>query len=89
MAPGSIPCPLAFANVTNDMSEVTIHGFGATSFTACPMVNSTRVPEQWQVYANIQNASVPQLGTNVSSCLDFKVFGVKYIGDTPTAYGYV
>lgn len=89
MAPGSIQCPLTFADVTTDVSEVSVHRLGATSFTACPMINSTRVPEQWQVYVNIRNATVPIPGDDISSCLDFDAVGVRYIGDTPAAFGYV
>lgn len=89
MAPDSIQCPLAFADVTTDVSEVTVHGFGATSFAACPMLNSTRVPEQWQVYVNIRNASVPLPDATISSCLEFEAVGVRFVGETPAAYGYV
>lgn len=90
IAPGSISCPLKSEIFNSELSEVLVSGFGATTFMACPMINSTRVPEQWQVYANIPNATVPLLHANSSSCLAFEAIGVKVdLGDSPAAYGYV
>lgn len=90
MAPGSIQCPITYKGVGDDVSEAYLHGFGASGFMACPMVNSTNVPEQWQVYVNTSNASVPILNGTASSCLEFEAFGVKFdLGKTPAAYGYL
>ncbi|KAK5090842.1 hypothetical protein LTR05_001019 [Lithohypha guttulata] len=78
MVPGSISCPLSYTEVRDsDASEVRIAGFGATSFMACPMLTTTRVKQQWQVYANTLNASTPLRHENDTTCWVFEAVGVE------------
>lgn len=90
MAPDSIQCPLSFKEYGDDVSEASIHGFGATSFMACPMIGNEQIPQQWEVYANITNATVPLRNATTAPCLSFEAIGVKYnLGKTSAAFEYV
>lgn len=90
MAPDSIQCPLTFKEYGEDVSEASIHGFGARGFMACPMIGDEQIPEQWEVYADISNATVPLRNGTTFSCLSFEAIGVKYnLGKTPAAFGYL
>lgn len=90
MAPGSIQCPLAFEEYGDNVSEALIHGFGAKGFMACPMIGDVQIPEQWEVYADVPNTTVPLRGRNASSCLSFEAIGVNYnLGNNPAAFGYL
>lgn len=90
MVPGSLSCPLSFTKAKDsDASEVMVAGFGATGFMACPMLSSKRVPQQWQVYANTLNASVPLRHGNSSSCWVFEAVGIeKQISHYAAAWEY-
>lgn len=78
MMPGSILCPLSFTSVRDsDATKVMVAGFGATTFMACPMLSSMNVKQQWQVYANTPNASVPLRQGNSSSCWPFEAVGIE------------
>lgn len=90
MGPDAIACPLSFKEYGDDVSEAIIHGFGAKGFMACPMIGDVHIQEQWEVYANIANATVPLRNETSSSCLTFEAIGVKYnLGRTPAAFGYL
>lgn len=56
-------------------------GWGASGFMACPADDN-----RWQVFAAIQNATVPQ--GNVDECLGFSAVALDYTGDIP-AWQYV
>ncbi|OKL63210.1 hypothetical protein UA08_01319 [Talaromyces atroroseus] len=58
--------------------------FGATGFMACP--DDAMSPTSWQVFAAIQNATVPT--GNVADCLGFDAATVDYDGDIP-AWQYI
>ena len=89
--PGSLICPLSFTEVRDsDASKVLVAGFGSTGFMACPMLSSNRVRQQWQVYANTVNASVPLRHGNSSSCFDFEAIGIEKTMDaSEIAWEYV
>lgn len=90
MGPDAIQCPLTFQDYGKDLSEAYIHGFGATGFMACPMIGDEHIPEQWEVYANIPNATLPLRNGTTLSCLYFEVIGIKYnLGNTTAAFGYL
>lgn len=57
-------------------------GWGASGFMACPSKNHKR----WQVFADIQNATVPT--GHVKDCLGFEALALTYKGETP-AWQYV
>ncbi|KAJ5373000.1 hypothetical protein N7517_005006 [Penicillium concentricum] len=56
-------------------------GWGATGFMACPTDDS-----RWQVFAAIQNATVPH--GNVAECLGFSAVALTYDGEVP-AWQYI
>ncbi|KAJ5969020.1 hypothetical protein PENPOL_c003G02723 [Penicillium polonicum] len=56
-------------------------GWGATGFMACPADDN-----RWQVFAAIQNATVPH--GNVDECLGFSAVALTYTGDVP-AWQYI
>jgi hypothetical protein len=58
--------------------------FGATGFMACP--DNATEPARWQVFAAIQNATVPT--GDVDDCLGFDAATVEYEGDIP-AWQYI
>lgn len=92
MRSGSLQCPLSFTQVRDDSdaSQIMISGFGSRGFMACPMLSSQSGQQQWQVYANIPNATVPLLRSNASSCLEFEAIGVeKELGHSPAAWQYI
>jgi hypothetical protein len=57
----------------------TFEGWGATGFMACP--NTVGNPSSWQVFAAIQNATVPT--GDVSDCLGFDAAAIAYNGSVP------
>lgn len=58
--------------------------FGATGFMACP--DDAAAPTRWQVFAAIQNATVPT--GNVKDCLGFDAAATAYTGPIP-AWQYI
>lgn len=56
-------------------------GWGASGFMACPADDN-----RWQVFAAIQNATVPQ--GNVDECLGFSAVALDYTGEVP-AWQYI
>jgi len=58
--------------------------FGATGFMACP--NQATNPSQWQVFAALQNATVPT--GKVSDCLGFDALATNYTGPV-AAWQYI
>lgn len=56
-------------------------GWDATGFMACPAGDN-----RWQVFAAIQNATVPH--GNVDECLGFSAVALTYTGDVP-AWQYI
>lgn len=90
MTPGAIACPLVFHTRVDEIgnAEVTTYGFDATGFMACPMLSNAAY-QQWQVYANLPNATVPLLHHNASECTSFVMRGVNVLlGDKPAAWQY-
>ncbi|KAJ5115329.1 hypothetical protein NUU61_001088 [Penicillium alfredii] len=73
--PGSARGPFTYqthpGNTANHFYNFT--GWGANGFMACPAKNS-----QWQVFANVQNATVP-LGDR-KACLPFHALADPYKG---------
>jgi len=62
---GSILCPFVYRKRQDaPFGMLSTQAFGATGFMACPTEGNT-----WQVFANMQNATVP--GGNVTDCLPF------------------
>ncbi|CDM27433.1 hypothetical protein DTO013E5_4397 [Penicillium roqueforti] len=57
------------------------YSFGSTGFMACPAEDN-----RWQVFAAIQNATVPN--GNVDECLGFSAVALDYTGDVP-AWQYI
>lgn len=89
---GSIQCPLSYTPVrgAEDAMDVTINGFSATGFMACPQLpNYSYARQQWMVYANMVNATTPLKG-NISNCTPFEVAGFEVqLGHTPAAWQYL
>lgn len=77
--PGSNTCPFTFTK--SGGSAFGFIGlspelaFGATSFMGCPTDEGP-----YQVFANLQNATVPQ--GNVSDCVGFDAIAEEYGGDS-------
>jgi len=59
-------------------------GWGASGFMACP--NTASDPTSWQVFAALQNATVPT--KNVNDCLGFDALALNYTGTVP-AWQYI
>ena len=62
-------------------SHYTFNGWGASGFMACPTDDN-----RWQVYAAMQNATVPS--GNVDDCLGFSAMALTYTGPVP-AWQYI
>ncbi|KAJ5925467.1 hypothetical protein N7454_008106 [Penicillium verhagenii] len=62
-------------------SHYSFNGWGAQGFMACPTTDS-----RWQVFAALQNATVPS--GNVADCLGFDAIALTYTGDIP-AWQYI
>ncbi|KAJ5290683.1 uncharacterized protein N7443_010936 [Penicillium atrosanguineum] len=62
-------------------SHYTFNGWGASGFMACPTDDN-----RWQVYAAMQNATVPS--GNVDDCLGFSAMALPYKGPVP-AWQYI
>ncbi len=77
MPAAAVACPFTYTKAPGAYIGRLLMGigapFGITGFMACP----TRSQAVYQVFANLQNATVP-LG-NVSQCLGFDALA----GDTP------
>ena len=65
----------------NPWSHFGFNGWGASGFMACPTEDN-----RWQVFAAMQNATVPS--GNVSDCLGFDAIALTYSGSIP-AWQYV
>ncbi|KAJ5670793.1 uncharacterized protein N7477_006156 [Penicillium maclennaniae] len=65
----------------NPWSHYTFNGWGASGFMACPTDDN-----RWQVYAAMQNATVPS--GNVDDCLGFSAMALTYKGSVP-AWQYI
>lgn len=63
-------------------SHLTFKGFGANGLMACP----TKTNHHWQVFAAMDNATVPT--GNVNDCLGFDAVALTYSGPVP-AWQYV
>ncbi|KAJ5963946.1 uncharacterized protein N7479_003822 [Penicillium vulpinum] len=77
---GSSRGPFQYA-VGDPWSHYTFNGWGASGFMACPADDN-----RWQVFAAIQNATVPH--GNVDECLGFSATAITYEGDVP-AWQYI
>ncbi|KAJ5989600.1 hypothetical protein N7481_004810 [Penicillium waksmanii] len=62
-------------------AHYTFNGWNATGLMACPTEDN-----RWQVFAAMQNATVPQ--GNVGDCLGFSALALTYKGDVP-AWQYI
>ncbi|KAJ5648721.1 hypothetical protein N7490_005093 [Penicillium lividum] len=62
-------------------SHYSFNGWGAQGLMACPTTDN-----RWQVFAAIQNATVPS--GSVDDCLGFDAFALTYTGDIP-AWQYI
>lgn len=58
-------------------NHYSFEGWGAKGFMACPTDDQNR----WQVFAAIQNATVPQ--GDASKCLGFSAMALTYKGEVP------
>jgi hypothetical protein len=65
----------------NPWSHYTFNGWGASGFMACPTDDN-----RWQVFAAMQNATVPS--GNVEDCLGFSAMALTYKGAVP-AWQYI
>ncbi len=67
---GSVLCPFTYYKELNaPVGVLSTQAFGARGFMACPTGGDT-----WQVFANLNNATVPQ--RNVSECLGFDALAI-------------
>lgn len=80
---GSSIGPFTFTPGTQ-FGTYSTSAFGATGFMACP--DDAANPTKWQVFAAIQNASVPT--GNVGDCLGFDAAAPAFTGDVP-AWQYI
>lgn len=70
MPSGSLPCPFTYYKTPQaPVGLLSTQAFGADGLMACPTGGDT-----WQVFANMQNATVPQ--KNVSECLGFDALAI-------------
>jgi hypothetical protein len=73
--PGSSVGNLAYEPGT-PWAHYTFNGWGASGLMACPTEDN-----RWQVFAAIDNATVPS--GNVGDCLGFSALALPYKGDAP------
>ncbi|RMZ86087.1 hypothetical protein DV737_g100, partial [Chaetothyriales sp. CBS 132003] len=79
----SVPCPFSYSKQAGEQfGHLSTSVFGASGLMACPNPNGS-----WDVFAALQNATVPN--GDVSSCLGFDALTVDYISDTAAAWQYV
>lgn len=72
MPNGSVPCPFTYYKGPGaPLGLLSTRAFGADGLMACPTDG-----DAWQVFANLQNATVPQ--GNVSQCLGFDAVALDF-----------
>lgn len=79
--PGSALGPFEYTP-GDSFGHFTFKGFGAKGFMACPAEDN-----RWQVFAAIQNATVP--GGDVSKCLGFSALAPTAKKQGPAAWQYI
>ncbi|KAJ5194289.1 hypothetical protein N7491_001626 [Penicillium cf. griseofulvum] len=77
---GSVRGPFHYT-ADEPWAHYSFAGWGATGFMACPTDD-----DRWQVFAAIQNATVPH--GNVDECLGFSAVALTYDGEIP-AWQYI
>jgi len=76
--PGSIIGPLTYSFTPGaSFGILGTYAFGATGFMACPNTSNLTEVSSWQVFAALQNATVPT--GNVADCLGFDAAAIDYI----------
>ncbi|KAL1970219.1 hypothetical protein VTN77DRAFT_5379 [Rasamsonia byssochlamydoides] len=73
--PGSSYGPFSY-QPGQPFGQYSFEGWGAQGFMACP--NQATNPSSWQVFAALQNATVPT--GNVNDCLGFNAAAIPYNG---------
>ncbi|EED19212.1 IgE-binding protein [Talaromyces stipitatus ATCC 10500] len=80
---GSVQGPFTYTP-GQPFGTYTTGAFGSTGFMACP--DNAAAPTKWQVFAAIQNATVPT--GNVGDCLGFDAAAIEYSGEIPAWHIY-